>query len=281
MDEEALKDAFSNHEDDEQEEQTSQDEEQDEQQEEIQLTATEQEAFAGGWTNKDDFTSKGGDPERWKTAHEYISFGNIKKQLDSTKSQMDQMKRSFDDRLDGVNKIHHAQMEAKIKSLKSQQRQAVDEADTEKYDRAQAEIENIETAAKTETETETSTQTKDPAITAWEAKNSWINDTNDHRSQMAIGLFNGYTSSNKNATVQQALDYVDQHMSLNKTSTNPRRDAPTSSERSTQTNKSRGRQLTMSDLTQEEKSLWNNAGFDLWGNDKKAFLQSVKDVRGK
>jgi len=97
---------------------------------------------------------------------------------------------------------------------------------------------------------------------------------------MAIGLWNGFCALNEKASSQQALDYVDQQMEkMGETPNNPRRETATTTERGTTVAKKKGGKLTMADLTPDEKQFWNQAGFDLFGNDKKAFLQSVQDVR--
>lgn len=275
LDEKAINDAFAQDEE-EQEEAAQEEQEQEEQQEQPQLSALELEAQDMGHTSKDEFIERGGDPERWKSAHEYVQYGKIKSALDQSNAKIDKMQSDFDSRLDNVNKFNKVQTDAKIKALRAEQREAVSEGDTKKFDAKQNQIDDLKVEPE-EPATDTNTVKKDPEIVAWESKNPWINDVDDPRSDIALGLWNGFSNRNPNATIQEALSYVDKQMKTTP-ETNPRRDSPTNNERSTQTNKKTGK-LSWADLTQEDLDMWHKAGFDMWGNDQKAFLQSVKDSR--
>ena len=187
------------------------------------------------------------------------------------------MRGDYDKRFENLNKLHKAETDSKIKSLKAEQRKAVEEADTEAFDEAQAKIEEL----KIEPEPVKQQPDKNTDIAAWEDKNAWINNPADPKAQAAQGLWNGYTQANPNSTAKQALDYVDSQletMGLTKAPNNPRRDAVSETSRAPLTPKVTGK-ISMSDLTQEERQLWANAGADLWGGNQKEFLQSVKDSR--
>lgn len=249
------------------------------QEDEPQYSALELEAREDGHTTKDEWTAAGKDPERWKSAHEFVEYGKIKGALDKSKADQDKLRDDYDKRFENLNKLHKAETDAKIKELKADQRRAVEEADTDAYDEAQNKIEELkEEPAEEEAKPSTS---KNSDIAEWEAKNSWINDPADPKAQAAQGLFNGYTQANPNATAKQSLEYVDSQlksMGLVKAPANPRRDAPGETTRAPSAPRQTGK-ISMSDLTQEERQLWANAGSDLWGGNQKDFLQSVKDSR--
>ena len=248
-----------------------------EEKEEPQYSALELEAREDGHTTKDEWTAAGKDPERWKSAHEFVEYGKIKGALDKSKADTDKLREDYDRRFENLNKLHKAETDSKIKALKAEQRQAVEEADTEAYDKAQTQIEELkEEPAPVKTE-----PSKNQEIADWEAKNPWINDSADPKAQAAQGLFNGYTQANPNATAKQSLEYVDSQMKamgMVQAPSNPRRDAPNETGRNTPAPKQTGK-ISMSDLTQEERQLWANAGNDLWGGNQKEFLQSVTDSR--
>ena len=246
---------------------------------EPEYTALEQEAMKDGWTRRDDWEKAGKDPERHKSAHEFVEYGKLKSAMNETKRSLDETKADFDKRIESLNKLHKADIELKIKSLKAQQRTAISEADTEAYDSAQQQIDEIQ--AVDAPKKEPVQAGKDPLITEWENKNKWIDDPADPKAQIANGLWNGYAQSNPNATTKQKLDYVDQQleaMGIIKPPSNPRRDSPNETERGATIAKS-GSKISMSTLTAEEKDTWRMHGNDIWGGDEKLFLQSVKDSR--
>ncbi len=246
-----------------------------------QLSDLEQEAVSGGWTTKIQWIADGKDPARHKSAHEFVEYGKINTALNVTKQQMDQMRSDFDGRIGNLNKLHDQQRESDIKALRAEQRKAVDERDTEAFDEAQAQIEGLEGQKATSTDTDTTANQKLPEVIAWEASNTWSQDPADARTIAANAHLQAFVAKTPGATVQAALDYVDGEIGkMTAPATNTRRDNPTGHERSGGGGRQRsGGKLGMSDLTSDEKQLWRTAGFDLWGNDEKAFLQSVTDSR--
>lgn len=234
----------------------------------------ELEAREDGHTTKSEWEAAGKDPERWKSAHEYVEYGKIKGALDKSKAAQDQLRDDYDKRFENLNKLHKAEVDTKIKALKAEQRQAVEEADTEAFDQKQTQIDELK-AVKEEPEAKQQTPSE---IVEWEAKNEWIKDESDPRTMMAQGLYNGYVKNNPNGNPKDLIAYVNKQMKLDEVTTNPRRDAPSETTRAPITPKSSGK-LSMNNLSGEEQDLWNKAGADLWGGDKKAFLQSVSDSR--
>jgi len=246
--------------------------------EEQEYSPLEQEALDSGWTPKEQFVEKGGDAERWKTAHEYVEYGKLKNALNNAKADQDRMKSDFDKRLESVNKIHKAQQEAQLNAYKEEQRRAVEEADTAAYDEAQKKIDGMKN------ETPQEVPAKDPKIIEWENKNSWVNDIKDPRAQEANDLWNSYVNRNPNDSVDNALAYIDRVMGLNERETNPRREAPSDTSRQTTKTKTKS-SLSFNDLTQEERDFYNQTKHDLWADAKhpngnvKEYLKAVKDSR--
>ncbi len=243
------------------------------------LTALQEEAQGMGHTSKEEWVESGKDPERWKTAHEFVSFGHIKQ-------QMDKQKLDFDARIDGVNKIHQAQLDSKIKELEAAKLTAVSEADTEGYNSAQQQIDDLNQPA----EKPAVDSGRDPEIVQWEADNAWIDDNTQTvslqgveiaKSTIANDLFSKFNISNPNASTTQALAYIDKEMAkITAPPANPRRDTVSATERGVPAVKG-AKTLNWGDLDKDELQTWRDIGEVLFGNDKKAFLQSVKDTRVK
>jgi len=247
------------------------------QEEEHQPTELEVEAEAMGWTDKETFVAKGGDPEKHVSPHEYVRYGKLQ---DSTNSRIASLERKFEDRLTNLNRLHEAQQVSKIKDLQAQQRQAVDDADTARYDAIQGQIESV--AA----ETVPQTVTKDPAIVEWEASNPWINNPSDPKTVDAQGLWNSFAAQNPNATTAMALAHVDAKMEKlypTEKPTNSRRNQPSANETSTPARRGKSRELSMNDLSHDERQEYANVGHMFPGKDgkpsQKVFLKAVQDAR--
>ncbi len=243
-----------------------------------QLSDLEQEAVSGGWTTKIQWEADGKDPERWKSAHEFNEYGKINGALSANKAEMDKLRADTDAQIRNLNKYHAQQREADKSTLRAEQRTAVDNADTEAYDAAQAQIDAIDANP---APAAPAADQKLPEVIAWEASNAWSQDPADARTIAANAHLQAFVAKTPGATVQAALDYVDGEIGkMTAPATNTRRDNPTGHERSGGGGRQRsGGKLSMADLNADEQQLWREAGFDVWGNDEKAFLQSVKDSR--
>ena len=238
------------------------------------LSETEQKAFDQGWRPKEEFE---GNEDNWKTAKEYIKDGEFISKIAELNRRMDSQKAEFDERLDNTNKLNEARRTAEIEDLKAKQREAVNMADEDAYDHAQKKIDQLE---ESKVDVSNQPQGKDPAISEWEAKNEWINDPGDEKTSIAQGLFNNYLIKNKGHTAKQALEHVDSRLANLYPVSNPRRDQPDATETGTKRPKQKNRDLSMDDLTQDEKQEWNKYG-QLMFKDQKSFLKAVADTRKK
>ena len=244
-----------------------------EEEEQEEISPLMQEALDAGYKDKDAFVEAGGDPEKHVSPHEFVRYGKLQKSMREQMRRFEQKEQEFEKRFEHLNQMHKTQMDIKINELKAQQREAVDEADGDKFDRAQSEIEKIQEQS---TQPAT-TPDKHPSIVEWESDKEWINDEEDIRTLTAQGAWNSYTAKNPNESIENALSYVDRQLAKLSPPTNPLRDMPTATEKGKRTTgKKRG--ITMDDLNREEREMWRNAS-EIWGGDQKAFLKSVEDSR--
>ena len=244
-----------------------------EEQEVSRFNGTEQTAYNQGWRPEEEFEGKEGN---WKTAKEYVKDGEFISKINDLNRKMDAQKIEFDERLENTNKLNEARRKAEIEDLKAKQREAVNNADEEEYDKAQAKIDKLEESP----EVKQAAPTKDAAIVDWENKNAWINDPSDERTAIAQGIWNNYSSQNPNSTAAEALAHVDSRINKLYPASNPRRDQPDANETPTRKPRQKGRELTMGDLTQDEQAEWNKYGSMMF-KDQKAFLKAVTDTRKK
>lgn len=242
--------------------------------EELQLSDTEQKAYDQGWRPQADFE---GPEDNWKTAREYVRDGEFLATIKELNQRMDQQGRDFDTRLENSNKLHEARKDKEIKDLKAQQRDAVRASDTDAFDDAQNQIEELEKEVETETK-----KAVDPVIAAWELKNPWINDPNDEKMGVAQSVWNQYITKNPTASNAQALAHVDERIGKlypASDNSNPRRNQQNTNETPAKRGKKGSKSLTMGDLTQDEKNDWTQFGSMF--KDEAAFLKAAKDARVK
>ena len=85
-------------------------------------------------------------------------------------------------------------------------------------------------------------------------------------------------TSNRGASYEEILRHVDKEVA--KISSNPRREAAASTETAQrQSPRGKGRALTMSDLSSEERDMWKMTGSSMWNNDEAKFLKVCADAR--
>lgn len=253
-------------------------EQQEEQQEELNLTEIEQEAYDQGWRPKDEY-EKQGHGGNWKSPLDYIVDGKYIDKIKQTNQKIDQMKQDFDSRLENTNKLHEARRQADIKKLKTQQREAVNDQDTDAYDHAQTQLDELE--GQEVKAPAPAKQGQDPVIAAWEEKNPWFNDMSDERGGVAVGIYNAYANQNPKASSAQVLAHLDGRMGkLYPTNTeNPRRNQPNTTENNTRRSSRQSKGLSMSDLTAEEKQDYALFGSQMFTEAE--FLKTVADTRAK
>lgn len=243
--------------------------------EDLNLTEIEQKAYDQGWRPKDQYTGKEGG---WKDPIDYIVDGKYYDKMKETHAQMRQMKSEFNERLDNSNKLHEARRQKEISDLKQQQRDAVNMSDTDAFDSAQEKIDELEKSAVVDSKPVTNSR---PDIDDWIAKNPWINEKNNEKADFANDIWNGFVTRNPNSSDAEALSHVEKQLSKHYPTdrTNPRRNQQNTTEAVTKRSKRSSKELTMSDLTQEEKSDWVQFG-SMFKNEA-AFLKAAKDARIK
>jgi hypothetical protein len=249
-------------------------EQQEEQQEELNLSPAEQKAWDDGWRPEDQFE---GNPQNWKTAGEYNLYGEMQSQVRDAKAESRRTQQEMDTRIASLNKLHAAQQEAAINDLRAEQRLAVEEADTAKYDRLQTQIDNTVVEPIVD-----NVPGKAAEVLEWEAKNAWCTDPNDERTIQA-NTFYQIASSKPNATYESALKYVDDQLAKlypGQAPTNPRRETATMTEQSRQPRQRQrsNKELSMNDLTTQEAREYELFGKSMF-KDEKQFLKSVQDAR--
>ena len=241
------------------------------------LSPTELRAWNDGWRPEDQFE---GNLDNWKTAGEYNLYGEMQGQIREAKSEARRVSQDSDARIANLNRLHQAQQEAAIAEMRSQQRDAVNDMDTDKYDKIQDKIDKTQAAAQQYAAPAPVTAT-DPQIADWESRNEWVHNPNDERTQQANSFY-AIASKKSGATIDSCLKYVDTqlaklHPELATTQQNPRRNMPSMTETSTPRSRTRTKEPTMDSLTASERQDWDKFGSIMFT--EKQFLKSIADSR--
>lgn len=230
------------------------------------FTEIEQKALEQGW-----------DPNGKKNAEWFLEFGELKDALKSQQRKLRTQEQEFNSRLEAVNKMHKAQMGITIADLTRKRDAAVEEGDVTKVKQYQDDID----AAKNQQVSSVAPAAVDPdqsVYQEWIDKNSWFTE-NSKKAKYALACNNEYLASNPNASPQQVIAYVEKEVNEMFPKVNSRREQPSTTETSTRRNTSNSRELTMNDLTVEERLFWRQGGSTLYPSEKE-FLKVVKDSRG-
>jgi hypothetical protein len=146
-------------------------EQQQEEQQEVN-TEVEDKARVMGWKPKEEYK---GDPNRWTDAETFVKVGEerIPVMKENYRKLEDKFK-NLEDKLTATQEFQKEsskrQYERAMKDLQEQQRQAVEEADTETFDKIEKQKEQIEV----DYSPKESTQSQKPReVAEWESRNTW------------------------------------------------------------------------------------------------------------
>lgn len=239
------------------------------------LSEVQKEAYEMGWRPKEQFK---GDPENWTSAKAYIQYQKLNRKVA-------QQKIDFDKQLKENNEFNRNLYKSQIEILKKQLEQkrdlAVEEGDLDGFKENQKQLDDIVQQEKQYSQPKQPDRLNDPAIDDWINRNPWIaQDT--PKSRAADAMLEAIKFEHPELDIKNQLEMLDERLGLapKKPALNPRRSAPSLSEQGTRRVGSKSnRDLTMSDLTQEERDAWRLMGKSIYGGDEKKFLKSVKNSR--
>ncbi len=221
-----------------------------------------------GWVPKEEWS---GDPDEWISARQFNRNGEL---IDTIKS-LQQQTRSFDERLVNQKKFQEALQKQELDRLKAQRQEAVELADTKKFDQIQGQIDALGNQAET---SQPDTQNEQQILNDWNSKNAWIYEETP-KSAYALAMFNKHRAQGQNT--QEAIRNMETELNRQFPPQNPRRDAPPQNEAVTprSVGKPREVKLQWGDLTESELRVYHEMGGDAAFGSKEKFLQAAKDTR--
>lgn len=219
-------------------------------------------ARQNGWKDFDEYVEAGGDPEKWKTADAFNTYGEL---IGTVKRQ----KVEFEQRIEGVQTLAQAQLDAQRRELTEKRDAMIDEGGKGPQVKAiEKQIEALNVAP---------TPVTPHALAEWNANNKWI----DEKTPKAIFARQIWAEQlSANTPVEIALRNLEAEVEKHfprqtKTTTIPETERGAGPKGF---GKAQQKAVTMDSLTSEERNIWKHSA-GMWKNDQKAFLQSVADTR--
>ncbi len=242
-----------------------------EQEEVIESNPDEDKARKGGWTNKDEWSDAGHNPDDWKSAKNFNEFGDLLQNYKGMRKEFDDSKSQFDERLTNQRTMLDAVNKQKIADLQAQRQVHVENADIDAFNSTQKQIDNLAE------EKEPAPQVANPAedtVNKWNADNPWIHDGSP-KAAYGISEFNRLKAV---MPISDAIKAMESSVRNAFPEVNERRQMANKSEVPRRSNTAKPKTLSMKDVTSEEKKFQHMfmVGDKL---DEKAFLQAVKDTR--
>jgi len=217
-------------------------------------------ASQSGWVPLEEWVEAGHKAEDWADATTFNVRGEFIGKLRAKD-------REIDERIEGLNKAHEAQMKVQRAELESQKAEAISMGGREAVET----VKNIDYQLQN-LNAPVAPPPKDSLVAEWEANNPWIDEPGP-KSVYANTLFSQAQQGGLNT--QQALAHVNQEIA--KAYPAKVQTAAMSEKGSKPGRKAASKSLSMGDLTREELK-WREAMPDAWPTDEK-FLKAVKDAR--
>lgn len=232
----------------------------------------EQRALKMGWVPEDQFK---GDPNNWRPADEFVERGE--KMIPILRANIRRMEKSQAERdkafTDHLNLLRNNLRAQKLAEHEKQKRQAVDDGDTETYNRL-----SIDPPKDDIPEFNPPTPKTDAVFDEWREENHWYQDDYEkHQEAENYGQF--LRSSQPHLEGRDFLDEVSKH--VRKKFSNPNRNKPSAVDGGTQKASNRSGTL-YNKLEAEAKAVFNNfvqqGIFKNTADDREAY---AKDVLGE
>ena len=236
------------------------------------ISEDETRASGNGWTDREAWEGKGGDPDEWVSARKFNERGEMIGNIRSLKQRLDDQEKKFDARLDHNKTLHEAQMKVTIADLEAKRDDAIDLADRDKANQIQGQIDEVKaTSVDVAPETVTNDQS---ALDDWNDANSWVTDEDSPKAAYAIQRFNRHLVAGK--TNAQAIASMELEVAKQFPDKNERRENVATVEGGrSKPGKRAVVKLSWDQVTPEEMK-WYKA---ISWKSKDDFLQAVSDER--
>jgi hypothetical protein len=172
--------------------------------------ALEAKARGIGWVDKSEYK---GDPAKWRDAAEFVERGEnllplVKAQNKRLEREVAELKQTTRELGDYLSKTEQRAYDRALADLKQQRKEALAAGDGDAFEKADEQIKTVEreAAEKAAKRAEKKDDGPDPVYSEWEARNSWLKDT--ELSEYAEFAAQKLRASGEKATGAEFLDMV-------------------------------------------------------------------------
>lgn len=188
-----------------------------------------------GWTPKESYT---GDPDRWKTAAEFLEYGRkhnavLKENNEKLVHQVSELQQTMQELVKDQQSQKQKAVEKAIAELKLQKADAISESDGDKVTQIDDEIDRLKAQTKPE---------RNIAYENWVKNNRWYEDDPDLAMEANM-LANNYLIANPSAPTNKIYEAVERRIKREFPDRfeNPNKKEPASVVQGTQSPKSNGK----------------------------------------
>lgn len=244
---------------------------------EPEVSQDEQRAVGNGWTNRETWESKGGDPDDWVSAKKFNERGQMIGDIINLKKMVGDQQNDFTSRLDSQKKLHEAQLKVTIADLESKRDDAIDLADRDKANSFQKQIDDVkDQSVELNQDVKPAQATDQSMLDDWNKNNPWILEMDSPKAAYAMERFNVYLRGGKSSN--DAIQAMESDVARHFKERNPRREDESHAEGGrSKPGKNGSVKLTWAQLSADEVK-WYSALPGAWKT-KDEFLQSVADER--
>lgn len=211
--------------------------------------------------SKEEWVAAGKDPEDWVSPEVFKERGERIK-----------MKAEYDNRFKNLSMYYQKQMEIQRNDLLARRDEAIDTADKAEVKRLDKELKELDQIEELNRNEEPKTVNKPLEVVEWEQENPWCNDVTDPRLALAQRVFKSAIDQGK--TPATALRMVDKEIAA-KFIDKSRKPAQIAEGSRAAPGRGDDGKPSMSNLSAEEKKIWEAGIFD----SKDDFLKAVQDDR--
>lgn len=216
---------------------------------EPQVNPVEAKAMEQGWVPQDQWQ---GDPDQWRPAKEFLDRGELFKKIDEQNRTLKEFRKTIDDLKSHNSKIAEIEYKRALDSLRKQKRDALAEGDAD----AVVEIEDRIDAVKEAQREVAAAPRQDvaaevhPVFQAWVEKNPWFNN---NRAMRSFANDVGREAAASGKTPSEVLEIVEKEVKKEFADKfkNPRREAPSSVEGSTNRGTSKADDYQLTDMERQ------------------------------
>lgn len=180
----------------------------------------EAEARDMGWVPQEEYR---GDPQRWKPADQFVKDGEkilpiVRSQNKRLKEELEQTRKEFAERAARIERMSNAalerqkaQHEAELARIKAAQRAAVEQGDTQEFERLDVIREKMAKQTFDDPVKETKQDNPEAVIESWRKQNDWY--LNDYEMTQEAERYSQFVAKrNPSISMADNLKEVEQHM---------------------------------------------------------------------